>query len=147
MGEAPRKYATFEDWLGETEAFSLRAERVPEGTDEAWLRAAFEAGRAGVAAAEKPAVIVHITDESRIPTGYLVFGDARLFIVDENVPHDRVFEMLDREDQELFEKIIPPGAEIGSKNDARHPAIEAKVNAYVDGRKHLSVVPSPEDAS
>lgn len=102
------------------------------------------------AVSRQPAVIVHITDESRVPTEYLVFGDARVFVVDENVMHDRVYEMTNREPWERFAEIIPDDAAIGSQHDDRHAAIAAKVNAHLDGRKHLSVVgaaPLPQEGS
>lgn len=113
-----------------------------------FARAALAAADA-VSADERPTVIVHITDESRCPTDYAIHGDVRVFVVDENCPHDRVYEMTRREKIERIREIIPEGCEIGSQHDERHTAIEAKIDAYLDGRKHLSVAaaPSPEDAT
>lgn len=89
---------------------------------------------------ETPVVIVHITDESGIPTGYLAHGDVRLFVVDENVPNDRVYEMTERQTIEEIRAIVPEDAPIGSKHDARHPALEAAILAHVEGRPRFSIV-------
>ena len=73
---------------------------------------------------------------------YHVFGDAgvRLFIVDERVPHDRVYEVLSRDDPATFRDLIPEGAEVGSSQDDRHAAVSHRVDALRSGRKFLSVV-------
>lgn len=89
---------------------------------------------------ETPIVIVHITDESGIATSYLAHGDVRLFVVDENVPNDRVYEMTERQTIEEIRAIVPEDAPIGSKNDARHPALEAAILAHVEGRPRFSIV-------
>jgi hypothetical protein len=49
LERAAPMYPTFNDWFDEIENFSLRSERCPLDDDGiAWLKAAFEAGRAGL---------------------------------------------------------------------------------------------------
>ncbi len=88
----------------------------------------------------KGAVIVKFDKNGDI--GYRVFGDedVRLFIVDERAPNDRVYEWTQRADLATFREIIPSGTEIGSSQDARHPAIEARIKAYEIGEAHLRPV-------
>ena len=86
-------------------------------------------------------VIVHIDGDGQ--TSYRVIGDkVRLFIVDECAPDDRVYEYLSRDPAEVFREIIPEGSEIGSSEDDRQDAIAHRVEAALEGRSHLSVVPN-----
>lgn len=87
----------------------------------------------------KGAVIVMFDENGEID--YRVYGeDVRLFIVDERAPNDRVFEWSPRADIATFREIIPEEAEIGSSQDERHPAIEARIKAYDSGEPHLRPV-------
>lgn len=97
-----------------------------------------DADVAGIAGA----VIVRFDEDGEL--SYHVFGDerVRLFIVDERSPHDRVYEMTQRDDPATFREIIPSGETIGHSGDERHEAIARRVEAMMDGRPRLSVVPS-----
>lgn len=74
---------------------------------------------------------------------YHVASDARfrLFIVDERCPNDRVYEWLPRCRGEEAREMLGNDP-IGSSQDARHPAIAARIAALMDGRKHLSIAQS-----
>jgi hypothetical protein len=83
-------------------------------------------------------VIVHFDEDGELL--YHVCGDnVRLFIVDERSPNDRVYEWLSRQPEPDVAAIIGDGP-IGSKDDSRHAAIEAKIVALVEGRKPFSLV-------
>lgn len=63
-------------------------------------------------------VVAYIAKNEKTPI-YYVFGDddVRLFVVDENAPDDRVYEIVDRHKREEIVKLIPNGSEIGNTND------------------------------
>lgn len=73
---------------------------------------------------------------------YTVIGDerVRLFIVDDRCPNDRVYEWLERAPKSAFREIVGEDETIGSRDDARHEAIAAKIRAARDGRPHLEPV-------
>tara|TARA_Y100000114_G_scaffold153717_2_gene174268 strand:- start:29799 stop:30077 length:279 start_codon:yes stop_codon:yes gene_type:complete len=71
---------------------------------------------------------------------YHVFGDARLYIVDERCPGDRVYEWLERATADDIADLIPVGEVIGNRNDERHPVAAHRIRAALDGKRHLSVV-------
>jgi len=84
-----------------------------------------------------PVVVVHIAEDGAFR--YLVHGEARLLIVDERAPHDRVYEIVDRVSGQEISDVLRDNP-IGSSNDDRHEAIAAKVLTFVNGRPHLRVV-------
>lgn len=90
--------------------------------------------------------IVAVRFDEQGDISYHVFGDdrVRLFIVDERCPHDRVFEWLPRAKIDTLRDLIPEGSTIGSSQDERHPAVKALIEAAMDGRSHLTAVPTGE---
>ena len=84
-----------------------------------------------------PTVIVRYDERGEME--FYVCGDVRLIMVDERCQSDRVYEMLNRCEPEQISEILGDDP-IGNKNDDRHPAIEAKILAALDGKPHLSVV-------
>lgn len=88
-------------------------------------------------------VVVRFDENGEI--GYHVCGQAlRVFIVDERVPEDRVYEWLPRCNGTDIREIIPEGCIIGSSQDERHAAIAHVIGAIEEGRPHLSIVdPTP----
>ncbi|MFE8106896.1 hypothetical protein [Sphingomonas melonis] len=84
-------------------------------------------------------VVVHFDEDGE--QTYHVFGSEgiRLFIVDERAPNDRVYEVVSREDPATFRDLVPEGAEIGSSQDERHPAIVHRINALRDGKPFLTL--------
>lgn len=89
-------------------------------------------------------VIVHFNEDGEM--SYHVFGEkVRLFIVDERVPNDRVYEWLSRSEPSQLREMIPAGSDIGNQNDERHEAIKHRVLAAGDGRSYLSVVENDHD--
>ncbi|SMF70631.1 hypothetical protein [Allosphingosinicella indica] len=87
-----------------------------------------------------PVVVIHFLADG--DTTYRVFGDGpvRVLFVDEKAPHDRVYEWLSREPMEDLAAIVPEGGAVGSKSDARHPAIANAIEAALEGRPHLRPV-------
>jgi hypothetical protein len=86
------------------------------------------------------AIVIVRFDEYGEQTYHVIGGEAvRLFIVDERCPNDRVYEWLPRDPADEIKAILKDDP-IGSSQDERHPAIAAKVLAFVDGKPHLSVV-------
>lgn len=74
---------------------------------------------------------------------YHVYGDTRLYIVDERAPEDRVYEWLPRATAEDIADLIPVGSVIGNGQDERHPVLAHRIRAAIDGKPHLSVVETP----
>ena len=84
-----------------------------------------------------PVVVVHIAEDGAFR--YLVHGEARLLIVDERAPHDRVYEITDQVPAQEIANVLRDDA-IGSRNDDRHEAISARILTFINGRPHLRVV-------
>ena len=84
-----------------------------------------------------PIVVVHIAEDGAFR--YLVHGEARLLIVDERAPHDRVYEITDRVSAQEIADVLRDDA-IGSRNDDRHEATSARILTFISGRPHLRVV-------
>ena len=83
-------------------------------------------------------VVLHSDEDGE--QSYHVFGDGvRLFVVDERVPNDRVYEVLSRDDPATLRDLIPEGSDIGSSQDERHPAIVHRINALRDGKPFLTL--------
>ncbi|WLT09619.1 hypothetical protein RAM19_05675 [Bartonella apihabitans] len=63
-------------------------------------------------------VVAYIKKGDSLPT-YHVFGDndVRMFVVDENAPNDRVYEILRRHKREEIVQLIPNGSEVDNMND------------------------------
>lgn len=83
-------------------------------------------------------VIVRFDQDGELT--YHVYGDARLYIVDERAPDDRVYEWLSRATADDIADIIPVGEAIGNSKDERHAVVSHRVKAIQDGTPHLTVV-------
>lgn len=90
----------------------------------------------------RPTVIIQYEKGDPIPN-YFVVGDCQVFIVDENAPHDRVYEWLPRAAEADIARLIPDGSEVGSCEDTRHEAIKSRILADAEGRPRMTVVPDP----
>ncbi len=75
-----------------------------------------------------PTVIAHIKEGETSPIYYVIGANVQLFVVDENVPHDRVYEVTSRQHPKIIDELIPPLAPIGHADDGTREA--AVVNAY-----------------
>jgi hypothetical protein len=84
-----------------------------------------------------PTVIIRFDETGELH--YLATEGVSLYIVDERAPHDRVYEWTTRASREEIAAVLGD-SEIGSANDARHAAIEAKIVAFVEGRPYLRPV-------
>lgn len=83
-------------------------------------------------------VIVRFDEDGEI--SYHVYGDTRLYIVDERAPDDRVYEWLSRCGADEIAGLIPVGSSIGNSRDQRHPVLAHRIEAAMEGRPHLSIV-------
>ena len=77
-------------------------------------------------------------DENGEQTYHVIGDKIRFFIVDDRVPHDRVYEWLDREDADEIKAILG-GDRIGSKQDGRHAAIRNAILSDLECRARLTV--------
>lgn len=86
-------------------------------------------------------VVAHIAKGDALPS-YYVFGDERIrmIVVDDNAPHDRVYELLGRDDPKILEELIPEGTKIGNSADGRNEVIAAFIESKMAGKSHLKVV-------
>lgn len=89
-------------------------------------------------------VIVRYDEHGEIDFHVCGGETVRLFIVDERAPHDRVYEWTQRCTPEEIREIIPAGTEVGSNQDARHPAVVHVVEAIKRGERRLRVVEEEE---
>lgn len=91
-------------------------------------------------------VIVHFDKDGELD--YHVTGEeVRLFIVDDRVPHDRVYEWTRRCDASDIGAIIGDDASIGHSGDERHAAVTHSILALQEGRPRLAVVPKETEPS
>ncbi|MEG8223858.1 hypothetical protein OSJ57_25150 [Sphingomonas sp. HH69] len=71
---------------------------------------------------------------------YHVFGDARLYIVDERAPGDRVYEWLPRATADDIADIIPVGEAIGNSKDERHNVLSHRIRAARGSKPQIAIV-------
>lgn len=88
---------------------------------------------------EKPTCVVHIDENGN--QEFLICGDARLLVIDEGAPHDRVYEVKETITHKTL-AILIGDSPIGSKDDDRHEAIAARVLADMRGKRRFEVVSS-----
>jgi hypothetical protein len=67
-------------------------------------------------------------------------AELRMLVVDERCPSDRVYEIVERVPLAGLSALVKPGEPIGSRDDARHAALLAMVEAAREGRTHLEIV-------
>jgi hypothetical protein len=90
---------------------------------------------------KKLIVIAHIEQGETHPTYHVIGGDeVALFVVDDNAPNDRVYEVLSRSNKAILNVFIPEGTPIGSMNDERHEAISNSINSLIEGRPRFDVI-------
>lgn len=90
---------------------------------------------------KKSIVIAHIEQGEITPTYHVIGGDdIALFVVDENAPNDRVYEVLSRSEKSIVKELIPEGSVIGSMDDERHEAISNVVNALIENKPRFGVI-------
>lgn len=69
---------------------------------------------------------------------FCIFGEGcRFLIIDEQAPHDRVYEFGHREPLEKLVALVPPDALIGHAGEPRHEALKNIIEAVAAGRPHL----------
>ena len=83
-----------------------------------------------------PTVLIHI-DHNGEPAHHMN-GDVRFVIVDDRAPHDRAYRFTAQTPLAEIDAII--GGQIGSADDARHPAIAARIVAALAAKPAWSVV-------
>jgi len=93
----------------------------------------------------KKRIAIHIGQDGAQHIFVEADADVQVLFIDERAPHDRVYEMTKRHEASVFEALIGDDP-IGSRFDARHKAVEARVLAHMDGKRyHLTVVLNDED--
>lgn len=83
--------------------------------------------------------VVHFDADGELTYHIASDGRFRLFIIDERAPHDRVYEWTSRCDASDIADLLGDSP-IGSSQDARHPAIKARIEAIMDGKPYLEEV-------
>jgi hypothetical protein len=87
-------------------------------------------------------VVIHIDAKGK--TSYFVTTGIDVFTIDENCQHDRVFRLSPNSTEAEIEAIIGKSP-VGHSEDERHPAISARVSAFLYGERHLKPVESNPD--
>jgi hypothetical protein len=80
-------------------------------------------------------VIIQIDCDGTLNYFTEVDAEVQVLIVDERAPRDRVYEMTKRWPALVLDALVGNGP-IGSQLDERHKAVEARVLAYMDGKRH-----------
>jgi hypothetical protein len=89
----------------------------------------------------RPVAMLRWTEDGELQLG--MFGDGvRMLVIDERCPDDRIYEVTHREPLSSLDLLVPPGSEIGHRNDDRHAALVERMTALFEGRPHLAIVPS-----
>ncbi|WP_298962529.1 hypothetical protein [uncultured Methylobacterium sp.] len=79
-----------------------------------------------------PTVIVHYeAGKPHDPRFHIVGSKVQLFVVDDNAPDDRIYEVTSRSHPRIIDELMPPLSQIGNKADGS--AAQQVVNAvYAD---------------
>lgn len=102
------------------------------------------AGGGQAVADPRPVALLRWTEDGELQLG--MFGDGiRMLVIDEQVPHDRVYEVTHREQLHALDALIPPGTEVGHAGDERHEALVARMTALFNGKPHLRAVSGGAD--
>jgi hypothetical protein len=64
--------------------------------------------------------------------------NVEVYVVDEGCPDDRIYRMTLTPDPAAVEKLLM--GNIGHKDDDRHNALEHKINCFIEGKPHLTIV-------
>lgn len=116
----------------------------PAEYSEAVAEAGPQYGRGSREDALRPVALLRWTEDGELQLG--MFGDGiRMLVIDERVPHDRVYEVTHREQLHALDALIPPGTEVGHADDERHEALVARMTALFNGKPHLRVVSGGAD--
>lgn len=75
---------------------------------------------------------------------YHVTEGVRVFMVDERMPHDRVYEWTSIDPHEIIKDILRQDI-VGHRGDPRHAAAERRIISAQLGRPHLHIVRDVEE--
>ncbi len=95
------------------------------------------------AAVKMPAnrVIVHFDKDGELNYFVEAGSGIDLYIVDERVPHDRVYKWSGKDPSEVIDGLMGTD-EIGHSGDAKHAGVAARINELLTGKPRLSLVPA-----
>jgi hypothetical protein len=88
-----------------------------------------------------PAFVVHFDEDGNVELYAFGPSDTRFLVIDERTPHDRVYRMTVRSPRSKLAELLRDDP-IGDASDERHAALSHAIQSAVEGRPHLSVVPS-----
>lgn len=91
----------------------------------------------------KPIALIRIGEDG-LPCDFLFAGEVDFYIVDERSRSDRVYRFSREAPREAIDAIIGD-SQIGHAGDERQAAIGNRIDAFLEGRKHLTVVQADED--
>ena len=89
----------------------------------------------------RPCCIARILDDGTYE--YLFSGEVDFYVIDEQCPHDRVYQLTDEAPRDALDRLVGPEP-IGHKDDARHVALQHRISAFLSGKSHLRSVPPVE---
>lgn len=95
---------------------------------------------------DKPLVVIHFDEHGwpRPCVEQAALDLVRVIFVDDRVPEDHVYELTTAGPPEELRELLGDHP-IGSKNDARHAAIENRIIADMTGKPMLSLVKGDAD--
>jgi hypothetical protein len=86
---------------------------------------------------DHPICVVHISENGEID--FLLNGEAVFLVVDERVPHDRVYQMTVQAPRAAINTLIG-GSPTGSRHDRRHAAAVHRIERALQGKSHLGII-------
>ena len=86
---------------------------------------------------DSPVCVVHVREDGSLD--FHLDGDVAFFVVDERVPHDRVYRLSMRTPREQIAELLG-ASEVGSRYDDRNKAIEHRIRCALQGKSHLAAV-------
>lgn len=91
-----------------------------------------------IRSAKKTKVIIHLSKGGYFEDVFVDGERAEVYVVDDGAIGDRVYRMSLKPDREKVQSFLV--GDIGHKDDDRHDAFERRINCFIEGKPHLTVV-------